>query len=84
MHEPARQQARGLVNTAAFASAQRARKKVEALFAELKHRMGVPRLRRRRLKVAREQFFLAAAAQNIRPLVRFLSQTPPARMPATT
>ena len=31
----------------------------------------------------REQFFLAAAAQNIRRLVRFLSQTPP-RTAATT
>ena len=75
MHEPARQQARELANTAAFASAQRARKKVEALFAELKHRMGVGRLRLRRMKFVREQFFLAAAAQNIRRLVRFLSQT---------
>jgi len=83
MHEPARHQARQLANTAAFASAQRARKKVEALFAELKNRMGVRRLRLRRLKFVREQFFLAAAAQNIRRLVRFLSQTPP-RTAATT
>jgi hypothetical protein len=83
MHESARQRARELVNTAAFASAQRARKKVEALFAELKNRMGVSRLRLRRLKFVREQFFLAAAAQNIRRLVRFLSQTPP-RTAATT
>jgi transposase len=84
MHEPARQQARELANTTAFASAQRARKKVEALFAELKHRMGVPRLRLRRLKFVREQFFLAAAAQNIRRLVRFLSQTQQPRLPVTT
>jgi hypothetical protein len=84
MHEPARQQARELANTAAFASAQRARKKVEALFAELKHRMGVPRLRLRRLKFVREQFFLAAAAQNIRRLVRFLSQTQQPGMVVTT
>jgi hypothetical protein len=84
VHEPARQQARELANTAAFASAQRARKKVEALFAELKHRMGVPRLRLRRLKFVREQFFLAAAAQNIRRLVRFLSQTQQPGMMVTT
>ena len=84
MHEPARQQARELVHTAAFASAQRARKKVEALFAELKHRMGVPRLRLRRLKFVREQFFLAAAAQNIRRLVRFLSQPRQPSMLVTT
>jgi transposase len=83
-HEPARQRARELANTAAFASAQRARKKVEALFAELKHRMGVGRLRLRRLKFVREQFFLAAAAQNIRRLVRFLSQTQQPGMAVTT
>ena len=76
MHEPARQRARDLSNTPAFASAQRARKKVEALFAELKNLIGLRRLRLRRMKFVREQFFLAAAAQNIKRLVRFLSQVP--------
>ena len=37
MHEPARQRARDLANTPAFANAQREQKKVEALFAELKN-----------------------------------------------
>jgi hypothetical protein len=46
--------------------------------------MGVPRLRLRRLKFVREQFFLAAAAQNIRRLVRFLSQTQQPGMEVTT
>jgi transposase len=77
VHEPARQRARDLVNTAAFVAAQRKRKKVEALFAELKNQIGLRRLRLRRLKFVREQFFLAAAAQNIKRLVRFLSQAPP-------
>ena len=79
MHEPARQRARDLSNTPAFASAQRKRKKVEALFAELKNQIGLRRLRLRRMKFVREQFFLAAAAQNLKRLVRFLSQptTPP-------
>jgi hypothetical protein len=76
VHEPARQRARDLVSSAAFADAQRKRKKVEALFAELKNQIGLCRLRLRRLKFAREQFFLAATAQNIKPLVRFLSQVP--------
>jgi Transposase DDE domain len=71
MDEPARQRARELANTPAFAHAQRQRKKVEALFAELKNQIG---LRLRRLKFVREQFFLAAVAQNIKRLVRFLSQ----------
>jgi hypothetical protein len=50
------------------------RKKVEALFAELKNQIGLRRLRLRRMKFVREQFFLAAAAQNIKRLVRFLSR----------
>jgi len=48
--------------------------KVEALFAELKNPIGLRRLRLRRLKFVREQFFMAAAAQNIKRLVRFLRQ----------
>ena len=43
-----------------FANAQRQRKKVEALFAELKNQIGVRRLRLRRLKFVREQFFLGS------------------------
>jgi hypothetical protein len=74
LHEPARQRARDLVGTPAFVDAQRKRKKVEALFAELKNQIGLRRLRLRRLRFVREQFFLAAAAQNLKRLVRFLSQ----------
>jgi transposase len=83
-NEPARQRARELVNTPEFAQAQRQRKKVEALFAELKNQIGLRRLRLRRLKFVREQFFLAAVAQNIKRLVRFLSQGPRSILPATT
>src|SRR5215472_17204861 len=75
-HEPARQRARELVDTPGFVKAQRQRKKVEALFADLKNQIGLRRLRLRRLKFVREQFYLAAAAQNIKRLVRFLSQVP--------
>ena len=84
MHEAARQRARELVTTPEFANAQRQRKKVEALFAELKNQIGLRRLRLRRLKFVREQFFLAAAAQNIKRLVRFLSQGPRPMLAATT
>ena len=83
MDEPARQRARELSNTPEFAHAQRQRKKVEALFAELKNQIGVRRLRLRRLKFVREQFFLAAVAQNIKRLVRFLSQPLTRVLPAT-
>ena len=47
-------------------------------FAELKNQIGLRRLRLRRMKVVREQFFLAAATQTIKRLVRFLSQVPTA------
>src|SRR6516165_10585766 len=73
IHESARQRARELANTPEFCKAQRQRKKVEALFAELKNQIGLRRLRLRRMKFVREQFFLAASAQNIKRLVRFLS-----------
>jgi Tfp pilus assembly protein PilN len=52
---------------------QRQRKKVEALFAELNNQIGLRRVRLRRLKFVREQFFLAVAAQKIKRLARFLS-----------
>jgi hypothetical protein len=46
--------------------------KVEALFADLKNQIGLRRLRLRGLKFVREHFFMAAPAQNIKRLVRFL------------
>jgi transposase len=84
MDETARQRARELVNTPEFAKAQRERKKVEAMFAELKNVIGLRRLRLRRMKFVREQFFLAAVAQNIKRLVRFLSQPTTPTMEAAT
>ena len=84
IHESVRQRARELAQTPEFAKAQRQRKKVEALFAELKNQIGLRRLRLRRLKFVREQFFLAAAAQNIKRLVRFLSQATTPTMEAAS
>lgn len=80
IHEAARQKARELAATPEFEQAQRQRKKVEALFAELKNQIGLRRLRLRRMKFVREQFYLAAAAQNIKRLVRFLRGTPQTTM----
>jgi transposase len=76
VHEPARQFARDLAKTPAFAKSQRARRKVEALFGELKNQIGLRRARLRRMKFVREQFFLAASAQNLKRLVRFLTRIP--------
>ena len=72
VHEPARQRARERTTVPAFAAAQRQRRKVEALFAELKNQIGLRRVRLRRMKHVREQFFLAATAQNLKRLARFL------------
>jgi len=74
--EPARQRARALAQTPAFAISQRARRKVEALFAELKNYIGLRRLRLRGMRFVREQFYLAATVQNLKRLVRFLSTKP--------
>ena len=72
VHEAARQRARERTTAPAFAAAQRQRRKVEALFAELKNQIGLCRVRLRRMKHVREQFFLAATAQNLKRLARFL------------
>jgi hypothetical protein len=76
MEEAARRCARELASTPEFAKAQRQRKKVEALFAELKNQIGLRHLRLRRMKFVREQFYLAATVQNLKRLVRFLSSKP--------
>ena len=83
IHEGARQRARDRAQTPAFVQCQRARRKVEALFAELKNQIGLRRVRLRRLKFVREQFFLAASAQNLKRLVRFLARIPKPPLPVT-
>ena len=59
------------------------RRKVEALFAELKNGIGLRRLRLRRLQFVREQFYLAATVQNMKRLVRFLKPRATEPVPAT-
>ena len=39
---------------------------MEALFVGLKNYIGLPRLRLRRMRFVREQFYLAATAQNLK------------------
>ncbi|MGA7919927.1 MAG: IS1182 family transposase [Candidatus Acidiferrales bacterium] len=72
--EPARQTVRALAGTPAYKRSQRARYKVEALFAELKQQMRLRRVRLRRTWNVAEQFLLAATAQNLKRMVRFLAQ----------
>jgi hypothetical protein len=73
-HESAREAVRALAGTQAYKHSQRARYKIEALFAELKLRMRLGKVRLRRLCHVSEQFLLAATAQNIKRLVQFLAQ----------
>jgi transposase len=75
--ESVRQTVRALAGTPAYERSRRARYKIEALFAELKQRMRLERVRLRRLWNVSEQFLLAATAQNLKRLVRFLTQRPP-------
>jgi len=74
--EAARQKAYQVAKTPEFRVAARKRRKVEALFSELKNQIGLRKLRLRRLKFVREQFYLAAVAQNLKRLMRFLSTKP--------
>ena len=71
-----RQKAYALANTPQFAEALRKRRKMEALFSELKNLVGLRRLWLRRIKFVREQFYLAAVAQNLKRLVRFITYRP--------
>jgi hypothetical protein len=75
--EPARQAVRALAGTPAYERSRRARYQVEALFAELKQRLRIERVRLRRLWNVAEQFHLAATAQNLKRLVRFLARGQP-------
>ncbi len=81
--EPARQIVRSLAGTPAYERSRRARYKIEALFAELKQRVRLRRVRLRRLWNVAEQFLMAATAQNLRRLVRFLTQRQAVPAPST-
>jgi hypothetical protein len=75
-HESVRQTVRGLAGTPAYLRSRRVRYRIEALFAELKQRMRLARVRLRRLWNVSEQFLLAATAQNMKRLVQALAQRP--------
>mgnify|MGYP001791480670 CR=1 FL=1 len=70
MDEPLREKVRALAETDAYQDARRRRKKVEMLFAHLKRHLGLKRLRLRGLSGAKEEFLLAATAQNLKRLAK--------------
>ncbi len=80
VEEEARDAARAIAKTAAFAQTRRDRKKVEMLFAHLKRILRLGRLRLRGPSGAQFEFTLAAIAQNLRRLAK-LALHPPPHMP---
>lgn len=78
IHEAARDMARDIARTDAYITSRRERKKVEILFAHLKRIVGLDRLRLRGPNGARDEFLLAATAQNLRKLAKLAQQQPQA------
>ena len=76
VHEAARDAARRIVTTDAYVDASRRRKKVEMLFAHLKRILRLDRLRLRGPNGAKDEFLLAATAQNLRKLAKLVTGTP--------
>src|SRR5450631_601044 len=72
IHEPARDVARAVANTALYQRSRRDRKKVEMLFAHLKRILKLDRLRLRGPTGAQDEFLLAAIAQNLRRMAKRL------------
>lgn len=78
IHEGARDMARSLTDEDEWLVSRRERKKVEMLFAHLKRILRLDRLRLRGPCGARDEFHLAAAAQNLRKLAKLIPMTTPA------
>jgi hypothetical protein len=78
IHEAARDKARAIAKTEAYVVSRRERKKVEMLFAHLKRILRLDRLRLRGPNGARDEFLLAATAQNLRKLAKLVASPTPA------
>src|ERR1700736_3498862 len=72
IHEGARDMARDIAATDAYVTSRCERKKVEMLFAHLKRILKLDRLRLRGPNGARDEFHLAATAQNLRKLAMLI------------
>ncbi|MGP0084185.1 MAG: transposase [Steroidobacteraceae bacterium] len=77
LNEEARDHARALMATPEFAKSRDERKKVEMRFAHLKTHHRFERMRLRGLSGARDEFHLAAIAQNLKTLASQLWRPPP-------
>ena len=74
--EHVRDKVRASAGTDAFLESSRRRKKVEMLFAHLKRILGLARLRLRGPNGAKDEFHLAATAQNLRKLAKLVAAPP--------
>jgi len=72
VHESARDVARDVAKTSGYKQSRRDRKKVEMLFAHLKRVLKLDRLRLRGPSGAHDEFLLAATAQNLRRMAKWL------------
>jgi transposase len=70
LYEKSRAVARQIAQTAAYRQSRKDRKKVEVLFAHLKRILKLDRLRLRGRRGARDEFLLAATAQNLRRMAK--------------
>ena len=73
IHESARAVARDIARSDAYKQSRKDRKKVEMLFAYLKRILKLDRLRLRGRSGARDEFLLAAIAQNLRRMAKWLT-----------
>jgi transposase len=77
IYEEARDVARALAKTDAYAQAVKDRKKVEMSFAHLKRILKLTRLRLRGMTGASDEFTIAATVQNLRKMAKLCGQPPP-------
>jgi transposase len=70
IHEAARNVARDIANTDRYRQSRKDRKKEQILFAHLKRILHLTRLRLRGMSGARDEFLLAAIAQNLRRMAK--------------
>lgn len=81
-NEAARDYTRALMQTEAYELSCTERKKIETLFAEVKHALSRVRLRLRGLSGARDEFLLIATVQNLKRLAQHSTIPPPQTSPA--
>jgi len=77
IYESSREVARTIATTESDRQSRKDRRKVEMLFAHLKRTLKLDRLRLRGMNGARDEFLLAATAQNLRRMAKRLGQPPP-------